>query len=129
MRTFLALVALTAFDGLALGEFETLTAKTGNAGTAKAGAASVDNPAAGTSNTPAASPTSSPARSSQPENVPGPTVQSSLIDIKVETSRPQPTVGILGISARITNISNSTIYIKAKDMNLVLPPELEVWQV
>ena len=53
-------------------------------------------------------------------------MQSSLIDIKVETSRSQPTVGILGISARITNISNSTIYLRAKDMDLVLPPELEV---
>jgi len=49
----------------------------------------------------------------------------SLIDLKVETSRSQPTAGTgLGVIADIKNQSGTNIYLKAKQLMLVLPPEL-----
>jgi hypothetical protein len=47
------------------------------------------------------------------------------LDIKLETSRTQPTVGSgLGIQALIKNTSNTDVYFKEKSVVLVLPPEL-----
>ena len=127
MHAFLAVIALTALVCLA---FEMPTAKASPAGTAtpheRSNKSASAIPAPVASKSPALSPSSSPTQSWLPANSLGPSVQSALIDMTIETSRPQPTVGVLGISAVIKNISNSTIYLRAEDMDLVLPPELEV---
>ena len=53
--------------------------------------------------------------------------RTALIDITIETSRSQPTAGDgLGVSADIKNVSDSVIHVEGKDIDLVLPPELEV---
>jgi hypothetical protein len=50
---------------------------------------------------------------------------STAIDIKIETSRSQPTVGSgLGLIAEIQNVSNNTLYFKERSVVLSLPPEL-----
>jgi hypothetical protein len=50
----------------------------------------------------------------------------SAIDIKIETSRSQPTVGSgLGIVAEIQNVSNAPVYLREKGVILALPPELQ----
>jgi hypothetical protein len=50
----------------------------------------------------------------------------SLIDIKIEPTRPQATAGAgIGIIAEIKNTSASTVYLKGKNLTLTLPPELE----
>jgi hypothetical protein len=52
--------------------------------------------------------------------------RTALIDITIETSRSQPTAGDgLGVSADIKNVSDSVIHIEGKEIDLVLPPELE----
>jgi hypothetical protein len=51
---------------------------------------------------------------------------SQRLDIKIETSRPQPTAGTgLGVIAELKNLSNTTIYLRERDVALTLPPELE----
>jgi hypothetical protein len=51
---------------------------------------------------------------------------SQRIDIKIETSRSQPTAGTgLGVIAELKNLSNATIYLRERDVALTLPPELE----
>ncbi len=51
--------------------------------------------------------------------------QPALITLSIQTSSPQPAAGTgLGISAEIKNISDSTVYIKSKELALVLPPEI-----
>jgi hypothetical protein len=53
------------------------------------------------------------------------TESSNVLDIKIETSRQQPTVGSgLGIQAAITNTSNTNVYLKESSTILVVPPEL-----
>src|SRR5438105_13849735 len=53
--------------------------------------------------------------------------RTALIDITIETSRSQPTAGDgLGVSADIKNVSDSVIHVEGKDIDLVLPPELEL---
>ena len=52
--------------------------------------------------------------------------RTALIDITIETSRSQPTAGDgLGVSGDIKNVSDSVIHIEGKEIDLVLPPELE----
>jgi hypothetical protein len=52
--------------------------------------------------------------------------RAALIDINIETSRSQPTAGDgLGVSADLKNASDSVIHIDGKEIDLVLPPELE----
>ena len=51
--------------------------------------------------------------------------QPALITLSIQTSSPQPAAGTgLGISAEIKNISDSTVYIKSKELTLVLPSEI-----
>jgi hypothetical protein len=53
-------------------------------------------------------------------------VQPSMIELKVETSRPRQTAGTgLGVTADIKNVSNSKIYLHEKRITMTLPPELE----
>lgn len=50
---------------------------------------------------------------------------SSLIEISIESSRPQLTAGTgLGIVAEIKNLSDNTVYLRETHFVLVLPPEL-----
>jgi len=52
--------------------------------------------------------------------------RTALVDIAIETSRPQPAAGDgLGVSADIRNVSDSVIHIEGKEIDLVVPPELE----
>ena len=61
-----------------------------------------------------------------PNELPSKTsAQPALITLSIQTSSPQPAAGTgLGISAEIKNISDSTVYIKSKELALVLPPEI-----
>jgi len=48
-----------------------------------------------------------------------------LIDLKIETSRAQPTAGTgLGVIGNIKNQCGTNVYLKAEQLLLVLPPEL-----
>lgn len=50
----------------------------------------------------------------------------SDIEIKLETSRPQPIAGTgLGVMADVRNISSKTVYLNQQYLTLVLPPELQ----
>jgi len=52
--------------------------------------------------------------------------RAALIDITIETSRSQPTAGDgLGVTAEIRNVSDSVIHLESKEIDLVIPPELE----
>jgi hypothetical protein len=54
-----------------------------------------------------------------------PTTLSSLIEIKIETSRPQMTAGTgLGIIAGIKNVSDTRVYIHERSIVLKVPPEM-----
>src|SRR5579863_3315150 len=54
-----------------------------------------------------------------------PTSNNSPLDIKLETSRAQPTVGSgLGVQAIIKNASDVDIYVNESSVVLILPPEL-----
>lgn len=50
----------------------------------------------------------------------------SALDIKIETSRTQPTVGTgMGVIAEIQNVSSAPIYLREKNILLSIPPELQ----
>src|SRR5690348_9352295 len=50
---------------------------------------------------------------------------STLVDLKIETSRLQPTAGTgLGFIAELKNLSETNIFLRAESVLLVLPPEL-----
>lgn len=52
--------------------------------------------------------------------------RSSMIELKVETSKPRQTAGTgLGVTADIKNVSDSKIYLYEKRITMTLPPELE----
>ena len=56
---------------------------------------------------------------------PAPSEQPPALEITLETSQSQPTVGAgLGVVAEIKNLSKVTIYLRENAVNLVPPPEL-----
>ena len=55
-----------------------------------------------------------------------PATRSSLIEIKLETTRSQATAGTgLGITAAVKNISDTTVYLNEQYIVLKFPPEVE----
>src|SRR5271166_5585255 len=112
-------VAIFVVSHLSAGYAQDAAQNTSNDSSSKASAQPVL-----TSNEPASI---DPAQPAPAPNEPPPetSVQPALITLSIKTSSPQPAAGTgLGISAEIKNISDSTVYIKSKELALVLPPEI-----